>query len=201
MANCNNATIGSQLFNPSRCYKTSFRTLCSFIICSMSCYDFCLLVSWQIALDIKHCRGQENSILVSVSVFQVRHPGSSPIHSVCFRNVKFYRHVIKLSPPVPTTGLPCQLLSCLCYNACYLSKGYVGHGVPLAGFCLSLYSLDVLNRDVDMIQTNKIHIVTSLWHWNKCVVHDIFSHVYIQCMIIDRNKVLHKFCKSDKHGH
>ena len=31
----------------------------------------------------------------------------------------------------------------------------VGHCVLLAGFCLSLYDLHVLNRDVNMIQTNK----------------------------------------------
>ena len=31
----------------------------------------------------------------------------------------------------------------------------VGHRVPLVGFCLSLYGLHVLNRDVNMIQTNK----------------------------------------------
>ena len=35
-----------------------------------------------------------------------------------------------------------------------LSVVGVGHRVPLAGFCLSLYSLHVLNRDVNMIQTN-----------------------------------------------
>ena len=31
----------------------------------------------------------------------------------------------------------------------------VRHRVPLAGFCLSLYGLHALNRDVNMIQTNK----------------------------------------------
>ena len=34
-----------------------------------------------------------------------------------------------------------------------LSVIRVGHRVPLAGFCLSLCSLHVLNRDVNMIQT------------------------------------------------
>ena len=37
----------------------------------------------------------------------------------------------------------------------YLSVVRVGHCVPLAGFCLSLYDLHALNRDVNMIQTNK----------------------------------------------
>ena len=31
----------------------------------------------------------------------------------------------------------------------------VEHCVPLAGFCLSIYDLHALNRDVNMIQTNK----------------------------------------------
>ena len=31
----------------------------------------------------------------------------------------------------------------------------VGYYVPLAGFCLSLYNLYVLNRDVDIIQIQK----------------------------------------------
>ena len=35
----------------------------------------------------------------------------------------------------------------------YLSVVRVGHRVPLAGFCLSLYDLHALNRDVNMIQS------------------------------------------------
>ena len=35
----------------------------------------------------------------------------------------------------------------------YLSVIRVGHRVPLAGFCLSLYGLHVLNRDVNIIQS------------------------------------------------
>ena len=31
----------------------------------------------------------------------------------------------------------------------------VGHRVPFAGFCPSLYNLHVLNSDVNMIQTNR----------------------------------------------
>ena len=36
-----------------------------------------------------------------------------------------------------------------------LSVVGVGHCAPLAGFCLSIYSLHVLTRDVNMVQTNK----------------------------------------------
>ena len=51
----------------------------------------------------------------------------------------------------------------MCYYACVimhvkdpqLSVIRVGHCGPLAGFCLSLYDLHALNRDVNMIQTNK----------------------------------------------
>ena len=45
----------------------------------------------------------------------------------------------------------CHVLSCLCNNACKR----VGHCVPLAGICLSLYSLHVLNRDINMIKKAK----------------------------------------------
>ena len=51
----------------------------------------------------------------------------------------------------------------MCYYVCVimhvkdplLSVLRVGHYVPLASFCLSLYDLHALNRDVNMIQTNK----------------------------------------------
>ena len=36
-----------------------------------------------------------------------------------------------------------------------LSVVRVGHRVPLPGLCLSLYGLNVMNRDVNAIQTNK----------------------------------------------
>ena len=63
-------------------------------------------------------------------------------------------------PPVPMTGSKkaVHVLLCLCNNACKRFLAIcvrVGHRVPWAGFCLSLYSLHVLNRDVNMIQTNK----------------------------------------------
>ena len=56
-----------------------------------------------------------------------------------------------------------------------LSVVTVGLHVPLAGFCLYLYSLHVLNRDVNLIQTNTNKIedlsenvtmeTLSLWHF------------------------------------
>ena len=53
-----------------------------------------------------------------------------------------------------------HVLLCLCNNACKRSlaicrKSRALARVPLACFCLTLYSLHVLNRDVNMIQTNK----------------------------------------------
>ena len=50
-----------------------------------------------------------------------------------------------------------------------LSVVSVGHGVPLAGFCLSLYGLHVLNRDVNMIK--KIYLI----------VHSVYVNVYVCC--------------------
>ena len=44
----------------------------------------------------------------------------------------------------------------------WLSFVRVGYHVPLASFCLSLYSLHVLNRDVNMIQINKTDTETCL---------------------------------------
>ena len=40
----------------------------------------------------------------------------------------------------------------MCENELGLSVVRVGHRVPSAGFCLSLYSLHVLNRDINTIQ-------------------------------------------------
>ena len=41
--------------------------------------------------------GWGNSIMVSVSVCQSGHPGSSPVGSVCFKKVELYQHAIDLS--------------------------------------------------------------------------------------------------------
>ena len=61
----------------------------------------------------------------------------------------------------------------ICYHVCvimhvkdpWLSVERVRHHVPLAGFCLSLYSLHVLNRDLYMIQTNKNRCITIINAW------------------------------------
>ena len=95
--------------------------------------------------------------MVSISICQADHPGSSPVWSVCFRKVRMLStcsHQCRRQIP--------QRLS-MCYHVyvimhvkdLYLSVIIVGHRVPLAGFCRSLYGLHVLNRDVNMIQTNK----------------------------------------------
>ena len=77
--------------------------------------------------------------------------------SVYFRKMEIYQHAIDLSPPVLRTGSPkvVHVLSCLCDNACERSLAICHknrHCIPLDGFSLSLYSLHVLNRDVNMIQ-------------------------------------------------
>ena len=68
--------------------------------------------------------------------------------TICFRNVEFYQHVINLS---------------MCYHVYvimnakdpWLSVVRIGHCVPSAGFCLCLYGLHVLSRDVNMIHSTK----------------------------------------------
>ena len=64
--------------------------------------------------------GQGKSRMVSISVCQASHPGSSLARSFCFRKVEFYQNVINLSPLGPTTGSQeaVHVLSCLCDNAC-----------------------------------------------------------------------------------
>ena len=58
--------------------------------------------------------------MVSNSVCQVGCPGSSLVHSACFRKVRFYQNVMTLSPPVRTTcsRKAVHVLSCLSDNAC-----------------------------------------------------------------------------------
>ena len=63
-----------------------------------------------------------------------------------------------------------QKRSSMCHYICVimhvkdtqLSVVTVGHCVPLAGFCLSLYDLHALNRDVSMIETNICHMMLLL---------------------------------------
>ena len=76
------------------------------------------LHKYPIAAPLKVSWG--NGIMISVSVCQEGHPGSSPARFVCFRKVEFHQCVFNLSPPVPTTGSPkaVHVLSCLCDHTC-----------------------------------------------------------------------------------
>ena len=70
--------------------------------------------------------------------------------------MEIYQHVINLFPQVLTTGSIqlVHVLPCLCDNACKKSLVICHKSralCPAAGCCL--YSLHVLNRDVNMIQT------------------------------------------------
>ena len=67
---------------------------------------------------------------------------------------------------------PCHVLTCLIMHVRdpQLSLIRKGHCVPVAGFCLPAYSLHMLNRDVNMIQTNKIIIFSK---------HDESAYLYL----------------------
>ena len=73
----------------------------------------------------------------------------------------------------------------MCYYVCVimhvkdpqLSVVRVGHCVPLTGFCLSLYDLHALNRDVNMIQTNKQTTFIYLKHMDSDYIFIFFSEV------------------------
>ena len=82
--------------------------------------------------------------MVSVSVCQAGHPGLRLAQFACFRKVEFYQGAVDLFQSVLTTGSKktIHVLLCLCNNACKR----VGHCVPLAGFCLSLYDLHALKQ-------------------------------------------------------
>ena len=111
--------------------------------------------------------------MVSVSVCQGGHPDSCPARSTCLRKVEFYQGAIDMSPPVLTTGSTkaVHVLSCLCDNACKQSLAICRKSrALLAGFCLSLYGLHVLNRDVNMIQS--INLMGE-YHYHVVVLHSI----------------------------
>ena len=69
-----------------------------------------------------------------------------------------YLCVTDFPQPVPPNGstnaVPCVMSVLMHVKDPWLSLR-VGHHVSLAGFCLSLYSLHMLKRDVYMIQINK----------------------------------------------
>ena len=59
-------------------------------------------------------------IAQSLAALSIKHPGSRPAQSDCYRKVELYHCVTDLHPPVPTTGSKkaIHLLLCLCNNAC-----------------------------------------------------------------------------------
>ena len=122
-----------------------------------NCLFFCL-IKLIIFLGSGEIRG--NSTVVSVSVCQADRPGSSPARSACFRKVGFYQRVTDLFPPVPMTGSTkaAHVLSCLCVNACKTSLAICCNSrtsCPVSRpLTVPIYGLHVLNKDVNMIQTN-----------------------------------------------
>ena len=110
-------------------------------------------------VDINLQWGQGNSIMVSVFV----------CHAVHIRNRydPFVSEGWNATNMLSTSPHQCQRLVhqrlSMCYHVYvimqvkdpYLSVVTVRHCAPLADFRLSLYSLHVLNRDINMIQTNK----------------------------------------------
>ena len=118
--------------------------------------------------------------MVSVSVWKRGHPASSPVRSVCFRNS------IGMFLPCPACASNWFIRGhAMCYHVCVithvkdpqLSVVKVGHGKPLAGFCLSLYDLHALNRDVNMIQTKQTKSIvnTGLFQLRQ-VSHQVTPH-------------------------
>ena len=94
--------------------------------------------------------------MAGISICQLGRADSSLAWSVCFRKVEFCQHVIMCQQLVHQRPSICYHV----YVVMHLKDPQpsvirVGHLVPLAGFCLSLYRLHTLNRDVNMIQTNK----------------------------------------------
>ena len=55
-------------------------------------------------LAYNKARGQGNSTVISVSVYQAGSRGSRPARSACIRRVEFFHCAIDSFPPVPTTG-------------------------------------------------------------------------------------------------
>ena len=113
--------------------------------------------------------------------------GSRQLPSICFDHAcgqfTCYLRVTDLLQPVPPLELvqqrPCHVLSCLCDNVCKRSLAIIcrlGHCVPFADFCLSLYSLHVLNWDINMIQQTKTSTVGC--HCVVTTIHSLLENVY-----------------------
>ena len=102
--------------------------------------------------------------MVSVSVCQAGRPD---LRLVCFRKVQFYQGAIDLFPPVLMTGSTkaIHVLSCLCDNACKRSLAICRKSrasCPVSRLLSVPMCLHVLNRDVNMIQTNYYRIFAYL---------------------------------------
>ena len=108
------------------------------------------ILYYLVSLPLQHQeeRGQGNGTDIRVSVYQVGGPGLHLPRSACHRKVRFYHCVIHSLCRQLVTKRPS-----MCYYVCVimqvkdhkLSVITIGHCVPLAGFCLSLYSLHVLD--------------------------------------------------------
>ena len=91
--------------------------------------------------------------MVSVSVYQVGHPGANPKRSIFFER---WNSTGMISALVASAA-DCFTKGCtMCYLVymavdSLLSVVRVGNGVPVSRLWLSLFSLHVLNRDVNMI--------------------------------------------------
>ena len=102
--------------------------------------------------------GRGNSIMVSVSVCEVGlsrlKPSSIRISQKGGDPPACYQLVPTSADDLFNKGGPCVIMSVIMHvEDSQLSVVRVGHCVLLVGFCLSLYILHVLNRDINMIQT------------------------------------------------
>ena len=97
--------------------------------------------------------------MVSVYVCQAGHPHSSPVRSFCFKKVEFYQHDHDWF--TKGSAMYYHVYVIMHVKEPQLPVVRVGHHFPLACFCLSLYSLHVLYRDVNMIQTKNNNIARS----------------------------------------
>ena len=86
--------------------------------------------------------------------------GSTQLRSACFDNSLAICESLTCSHQCHRLvhQRSCHVLSCLCDNACKRFPAICcksRHRIPSAGFCLSLYSLYVLNRDVHKFKKTK----------------------------------------------
>ena len=110
-------------------------------------------------------------------------------------NLKVYilltRTVNNLLLPVPLTGSPKARVVCYYVHVMHVKDPQlpvvrVEHRVPLAGFCLSLYSLHMLNRDVSIIQIQISHETYSHYREYVCICMAIKIQIYLQFKYFSR---------------